>query len=129
MASSQPPHLPMKRCTRTMQPPFWSGTSIGSLAFDKGKLCAVDVTVFPHDDVYREGKESSDLEVCRLQQQLAERIRELDDAGARLAQCERELGAKEEQAARRALEVCKALAGIHRMQAQLRAPVPICMQM
>lgn len=31
--------------------------------------------------------------------------RELDEVAARLAQCEREVGAKEEQAARRALEV------------------------
>lgn len=54
---------------------------------------------------HRDAKASCELEVARLQQQLAERVRELDLAAERLAGCEREVAAKEDAAARKAIEV------------------------
>ncbi|GLI68386.1 hypothetical protein VaNZ11_012718, partial [Volvox africanus] len=53
----------------------------------------------------RDAKSACELELVRLQQQLAERTREMDAISERLAECEREVAAKEEAATRKAVEV------------------------
>ncbi|PNH12227.1 hypothetical protein TSOC_000854 [Tetrabaena socialis] len=53
----------------------------------------------------RDAKASCELSVSRLQQQLADRAKELDSAIGRLAACERDVASYEEAAARKAMEV------------------------
>ncbi|KAG2494916.1 hypothetical protein HYH03_006851 [Edaphochlamys debaryana] len=60
--------------------------------------------------ICRDAKSSCELEVARLRLQLAERTREVDHLGERLAACERDVGAKEDVAARKAIEVRGAMA-------------------